>query len=137
MKKTVLSVLALSALVYSCKKDDDKSNAEKIVGKWSQTTLIENDHSNGVDHRDTTNIPSGYNTIEFTSNGKYYERGPIYTDTAIYKVDGSNLIVQYTGNANSDTLQIKTLTGSDLVLYTKDMDTNGDYDEGTGIFKKN
>lgn len=137
MKKTVFSVLALAALVASCKKDDDKSNADKIVGKWNQVNSIENDHYNGVDHRDTTNYPTGISSVEFTSNGKLYEKGPTYTDTANYKVDGSNLILTYGSNSSSDTLQIKTLTGTDLTVYYKDLDTNGDFYESSSSFKKN
>ena len=136
MKKTVLSVLALSALVYSCKKDDDKSNAEKIVGKWNEVRIIENAHTNGADHKDTATIPVGFASIEFLSNGTAYDNGPNYKDTATYKVDGSNLILTYKGNTSSDTVQIKNLTGSDLTLYIKDLSSNGDYDETTVDFKK-
>jgi hypothetical protein len=136
MKKTVLSVLALSALVFSCKKDDDKSNAEKIQGKWNEVSIIENAHTNGVDHRDTTKVPTGYATLEFLSNGTAYDNGANYKDTATYKVDGSNLILTYKGSTSSDTIQIKNLTGSDLSLYLKDMGTNGDFDETTVNFKK-
>lgn len=137
MKKTVLSVLALAALVASCKKDDDKSNAEKIIGKWYEVSLFENDHYNGADHRDTTLIPSGIVSVEFQSNGTAYENGATYKDTATFKVDGSNLILTYKGNSSSDTVQIKALTGTDLTIYYKDMDTNGDFYESTSNFKKN
>jgi hypothetical protein len=136
MKKTVLSVLALSALVYSCKKDDDKSNAEKIVGKWNEVRIIENSHTNGADHKDTATIPVGFATIEFLSSGIAYDNGPTYKDTATYKVDGSNLILKYYGNTTFDTVQIKNLTGSDMTLYAKDPGSNGNYDETTVDFKK-
>jgi hypothetical protein len=136
MKKTVFSVLALAALVASCKKDDDKSNAEKIVGKWNEVSIMQNTHSNGVDHRDTANVPVGLATFEFLSNGTAYDNGPTYKDTATYKVDGSNLILTYKGNTSSDTVQIKSLSGSDMSLYSKDMSSNGDYDEITVNFKK-
>lgn len=135
-KSTVLSLVALSALVYSCKKDDDKSNAEKIVGKWNEISSIENDHYNNIDHRDTTIFPANYGTIEFQSNGTAIEKNASYADTSTYKVDGSKLILTYKGNNDSDTLTIKNLTGSDLsVLYREDYG-NGEYYESTTNLKK-
>ncbi|MFL5748683.1 MAG: lipocalin family protein [Niastella sp.] len=136
MKKTVLSVLALSALVYSCKKDDDKSNAEKLIGKWNKITMIENNHEYGVDNKDTLNYPAGSTSIEFLNNGTFYEKARVYNDTGVYKIDGVNLFLTYKGNTESDTLTIKSLTDNDMTLYYKDAGSNGDYFESTGTYKK-
>ena len=134
MKKTVLSVLALSALVFSCKKDDDKSNAEKIQGKWNLIRMIDNDHYSNVDHKDTTDYPSGSYTVEFQSSGIAIEKTANFTDSSHYTVDGSRLIFKYSNN--SDTVNITTLTGSDLQVSAKEVYTGGDFYEHVSILKK-
>jgi uncharacterized protein (TIGR03066 family) len=135
-KSTVLSLVALSALVYSCKKDDDKSNAEKIVGKWNAIGFYENDHYNNADHKDTTIYPAGYETLEFTNSGTAIDKTSSWSDTATYKVDGSKLIMIYKGNNDSDTLTIKTLTDSDLQLGYRENYSNGDFYESITNLKK-
>lgn len=132
MKKSLFfSMVALSALVYSCKKDDDKSNAEKIQGKWNVMSVYYNDYYSSSNHRDTSTYATGTYTIEFTNNGKYIEKGATWSDTSGYKVEGSNLIVD-----TYDTLQIRTLTGSDLQLYNKYYYNTGSYYESTANLKK-
>jgi hypothetical protein len=135
-KSTVLSLVALSALVYSCKKDDDKSNAEKIVGKWNAISVYEHDHESGIDQRDTTTYAIGEQTLEFSNNGIAIEKTPIWSDTATYKIDGSKLIITYMGNNDIDTLTINTLTGTDLQLGYREDYGNGDYYESTTNLKK-
>jgi len=131
MKKSLfLSMVALSALVFSCKKDDDKSNAEKIQGKWNVLSVYDNNYYGGSNHRDTSTYATGTYTIEFTNNGKYVESGPSWSDTSVYKVEGSNVIV------DTDTLQIRTLTSSDLQLYTKYYYSTSSYYEATANLKK-
>jgi len=122
-------MLAVSALVYSCKKDGD-SNSDKIKGKWNLLTIYDNQYVGGVSKKDTTTYASGVYTVEFTSNGKLYEQHGTSKDTSTYKVEGSNLIIDLT-----DTLQIKNLTGSDLQLYTKET-SGANYYETTINLKK-
>jgi hypothetical protein len=132
MKKSLfLTMLALSALVYSCKKDDDKSNAEKIQGKWSMVSYYDNDYYSNTNHRDTGTYATGAYTFEFTNNGKIYQKYNSWTDTSNYKVEGGNLIVD-----TYDTLQIKTLNGSDMQLYSKETYGSSSYYESTMNFKK-
>jgi len=134
MKKgTILSVMALSALVYSCKKDDDKSTSELLLGKWNLIRAVENDHHNNLDHKDTTNYPAG-NTVEFQSNGISIEKSPGYTDSSTYKLDGSKLILSYANN--KDTLNISSISASDLQVSQKEVYTNGDFYERVVVLKK-
>jgi hypothetical protein len=135
MKKTVLSVLALSALVFSCKKDDDKkSTRDQLLGKWTLSSEIENHHYDGKDHLDTMPYPAGYATVDFKSNDSVIQVWNGQYDNSKFKVDGSNLIFQYSNNA--DTVIIKSLTGSELKLYSKDPYTVDEYYEYTDILKK-
>jgi hypothetical protein len=136
-KRTVLSLVALSALVYSCKKDDDKSNAEKIVGKWNKVSTYYNNHVSGHDLRDTTTYSTGEYTWEFKNDGTAVETATWGTDNSTYTVTGSLLILHYNGNSDNDTFTIKNLTGSDMSLYMKDPYANSsDFEESTDNWKK-
>jgi|GEM_PF-5662097 len=135
MKKTVLSVLALTALIYSCKKDSDKkSTRDQLLGKWNSITDIDNHHYDGKDHLDTTNYPIGYSTIEFKSNDSCIQYWNGYPDYSAYKIDGSNLIFIYTNE--SDTVTIKSLTDTELRTYSKEIISADKYNEHTDIAKK-
>ncbi len=128
-------MLALSALVFSCKKDDKKSSSDQIIGKWTLVSHYENQFYSNAPHRDTTLYPSGYETIEFKTDGKLYIQGidmnGPYKDTTAYKVDGSNLILQ-----GQDTLKISNISGADLQLYVKYQYAADEYDELWANYKK-
>jgi hypothetical protein len=135
MKKTIVSMLALSALVYSCKKDDDKSTSELIQGKWNVTSIYENEFYNNMPHRDTSIYAPGAQTVEFTNKGSVYfasmsGSGTTYRDTGVYKLEGPNLIM------DGDTFKINSISGSDMQLYSKDIDNIDEYDETTVNLKK-
>lgn len=135
MKKTVLSVLALSALVFSCKKDDDKkSTRDQLLGKWNLTSEIENHHYDGKDHLDTTKYPAGYASSEYKSNDSCIQIWNGRYDNALFKVDGSSLIFKYTNN--TDTVTIKSLTGSELKLWSKEPYTADEWYEYTDVLNK-
>ena len=134
MKKTVLSVLALSALVFSCKKDDEKSTRDQLLGKWNLSSEIENHYYSGKDHLDTMPYPVGYATVDFKSNDSAIQIWNGQYDNSKFKVDGSNLIFQYKNN--SDTVLIKSINGSEFRTYFKDLLTSDEYYEYTDIFKK-
>jgi hypothetical protein len=132
MKKSLfLSMLALSALVFSCKKDDDKSPAELIVGKWNLVQWTDNDYYNNTNHRDTGNFQTGQYTREFLSNGKVIDKYSSQTDTSVYKIEGSKLIID-----TYDTININSISGSDMQLYWKYSKTPTTYYEATETYKK-
>jgi nitrous oxide reductase accessory protein NosL len=62
MKKTVFSMLALSALVFACKKDKDDNNGlseQALLGKWEMKVQYRNVVTNNIGKRDTLVIPEG------------------------------------------------------------------------------
>jgi hypothetical protein len=138
MKKSVyLSMLALSAIVFSCKKDKDKSAQELILGKWNYLGWTDNQHYSNEDHRDTAIYQVGYKTFEFLNNGVVVDKGTNYVDSMAYKFEGSKLLVSSNAaRTKFDTFTVKTLTGSDLQLYTKKVYSNGDYYENTDNLKR-
>jgi len=128
MKKTIGAMLALSVLVFSCKKDDDKSTSELVVGKWNVIDVIEHKYDNGVSKRDTTEYTPGIETMELTKDGKAYyyaefSNGSSARDTMVYTVSGSKLIL------DGDIFEISKITGSEMQLYSKYVYSATEYDE--------
>jgi hypothetical protein len=129
-------MLAITALVFSCKKDDKKSNADLIQGKWNATVFTDNDFYSNAPHRDTMNHTTGELTLEFQSNGKLITTEyNIWKDTSTYKVDGSKLYVT-DKNSEKDTFNINAVSGTDLQLYSKEVYNASEYYEATFNFKK-
>lgn len=137
MKKTILSMLLLSTIVYSCNKDDDKSTSDLIQGKWNVITVYENRFYSNTNHLDTSTYAPGVETIEFVNNGTayyagVYSNGSTYRDTGVYKLEGSNVILDLT-----DTFKINSISGSDMQWYNKSFYNGGTaYDEMTVNLKK-
>lgn len=124
MKKSILGLAALTALAFvACKKNDDQSNAQKIIAKWKHVNAIDKatTKSTGAVVSDTINF-SASDYVDFRTNGYvyFYEHTAIedYYDTAQYKVNGNQLIVTWAPN-DADTATITTLTGSALSTYEK------------------
>lgn len=125
MKKILFSMLAISALVFSCKKDDDKSNSELIIGKWDLTaTYTAYTTNNVVVKRDTIKNNSGAFVLDFRNNGTVIIKTTNSTDTADYKVVGSMIL------SEGDTVNISKLNGSEMQFHNKNQyDANSFYEE--------
>jgi hypothetical protein len=133
-KRTILSMLTFSALVFACKKNNDSSSApaNALVGKWNLTTYAYHKYFYGVDYRDTARYNTGQFTYEFKNDGKLIRTYGLSSDTINYKLlDDKTVILK------SDTGTVQTVTNSDLSLYFKSRpNSNGDYSEDWYTFKK-
>lgn len=119
-----LSVLFLSVAVgfSSCKKDDGDDAKASIVGKWALTKEVEIEYENGVkveEDIETTFQSEDY--IEFKSDGKVVFSEVGDTDNGTYSLssDGKKLTITFSENSVSDIFDIKTLSSTDLVIYTE------------------
>jgi uncharacterized protein (TIGR03066 family) len=96
-------ILAVATLAQAI-DDKDKTNKEKIVGKWEPTE---------------GNIPKGA-TIEFTKDGKVKimvdKDGKPFMVEGTYEVDGDKLkvVLKFDGQEMKQTMTIKTLTDKEL-----------------------
>lgn len=124
MKKiSIISALALSALVYACKKDKDseapkKKPAELIVGSWAWVVAKEYvTRVTGV-HEDTTYRYFGaQDSVIFQANGMVISRTPSKNqiDTSSYRfITDSTLVI------DADTFKVPALTENKLTIYWKD-----------------
>jgi hypothetical protein len=123
-KKVLVSLASLSVLVFACKKDDDKSNAERILGKWNISASVWNEHYNGADHKDSTTFTTGAGYYNFINNAKVVMyNGSL--DTLDYKFINDNQLV-----IDGDTNTIQSISDSQLKLYLKEtLSSNYFYEE--------
>ena len=129
MKKLLLfttAIILLSFSFSSCKKKDKEETAtEKIQHNWSLVSIVTNSHDGSGD--DITNIPvSQDDYINFTSNGTVTSFVGGINDTSSYSIISDSQII-----IDSEPFTIKTLTSSQLVLYSKDEISATEYDETT------
>jgi hypothetical protein len=138
-------MLALSALVFACKKDKGDDNGVKItkdslIGKWEMKVQYRHIVDNNTSKRDTLVLPAGFQGWVFMSNDKLatYLRTPngMIRDTGIFKVEGSNVIISKPGVAKSDTTKITKFSGSALQAYKKRVSGTNQYTELWFDYKK-
>ncbi|MFL5743686.1 MAG: hypothetical protein ACJ751_03425 [Niastella sp.] len=126
MKKfSIISALALSALVYSCKKDNDskteepmKKPADLIVGHWGWVVAKEYvTRWTGV-HEDTTYRYFGaQDSMIFEPNGRVITRvlSRNYIDTSSYRFIADSTLIMW-----DDTVKLSVITANNLTIYSKD-----------------
>ena len=140
MKKTLFSLVALTALTFAgCSKDDDDGGQEKmILGKWTMvsTTVAVTDIQNGGTKTSEKPVyPGDY--LDFRNDGKIYSRisdpleGPGYDphDTVAYRMTTTYLII------DNDSMLINKLSKESL-SFTLQEKGNSELWETTFSLKK-
>lgn len=122
MKKLRVPAILIAAVVFAvaCDNDDDKgtsNNQAKIQAKWGVTSIQTLEV--GVDTTNYTGVAADY--YDFRNDGKFYTQVGDQKDTATYKIIDNNKIV-----LDGDTADIKTLSGSQLVIWGKTIDAPSD-----------
>jgi hypothetical protein len=130
-------LLALSAITYSCNKDDDqKSTQQKLIGKWNLVSAKLHDHYSGVNYYDSSAYAEGLIIREFKNDGTLITSSSYSPnkDTSTYKMlDNQKMVIDGT-----DTVSVIKLTDTDLQIYFKTgPDSNGDYSQEWDNYKKN
>ena len=139
MKKGILILMAGAVIFTSCKKSNDSTAAttqQKITAKWGVASTIDKEFHFGVTNTiNYTGLAADY--VDFRNDGKVYTYiNSSYGDTAVYTIlDDSHVRFFYPTHSDADTFEIKTLTESSLVLYSKQV-LGADYTETTANLKK-
>lgn len=109
MKKiSIASLVALTLFTISCSKDKDKTDADRLQGKWYMTDSHGMLYFNGNAIPQNDTYYEGEFTIEFKGN-MLISDGRLGRDSATYKlIDGPKIV------SGSDTTDIKNLTDSTL-----------------------
>ena len=131
MKKiSIISVLALTLYAISCTKDKDKTDADRLQGKWYMTD------SHGMLYFNGNSIPQNdtYYVGEFTAEFKgnlLITDGRLGRDSGTYKlIDGPKMIT------GSDTTDIINLTDSTFSFSYTDRSIPGNVLQQTDNYKK-
>lgn len=135
MKKFLLFIPALCLLFAACKKDnstptDSSSSADvsaKIVGKWNFTKLSTEIYTKSSSRVDTSSITNEDDTYyEFKSDGSLVKSSN--ADAKITYTVANNMLTTKSANHSEEnmTYNIKSVTDTDMALYTSSSDSNGD-----------
>jgi hypothetical protein len=132
-KSTIVSLLALSVVVYSCKKDKDKSTQDRLIGKWSMVSAKWNEFYSGTNHYDSSSYGIGLFYAEFKTDGTMITSSAITADkdTSIYKIIDNNKLV-----IGNDTAFVNSISDNDFQLYYKEVYQNNEYNEKWQNYKK-
>jgi|GEM_PF-1756946 len=117
IKLTIIALIAVFSLA-GCKKDKEKTTAEKIQAKWSlvSQSLIVTPTATGSNTISSTMPGKAGEYIEFLSNGKVnIQQNGEALETTTYTIDSDAQIT-----IDGEAFQIKTLTDNSLVLYSND-----------------
>jgi hypothetical protein len=130
-----VAAIAGSFTLTSCKKENGKSNEEKLEGKWLLEAAYFDYHFAGISQKDTIDYSSG-SYIQFNSDGTISsnEEGGIAAGT--WQITDNRLTIAESGDTDSPIgYDIKKLTDNELHLYDKEMEGE-DYVEITLHLKK-
>lgn len=137
-QKLLRFLLTFSILVLaftSCKKDDDEgSTKDRLIGKWTIIKIDYNDFVGGTpDPYTETADPGSY--LQLNADGSL-EAVTDDTYTGTWVVNDNKVTINENGNPDGPTtFDIKKLTGSELQLYSKEID-GADYYETTIFMTK-
>jgi len=116
-------------LILGCQKNKDEDYTDlkqRLQGKWNFENYVTNQYYSNSNHLNTLPASPG-DYMDFQPNGKIFLVLFGSRDTSNYSIPGNNKIVlDYTDN-----FDIKTLTSSDLVLYSKQVFSPDTYYEQT------
>lgn len=117
-KTLLLFVVAAMTLLTACKKDDEKTNAEKIIGKWTLVTSVTSGKYQGAQfEQKDTGTSADY--TEFKADGTWASSESGDTASGTYSINGDQLIMKMDGETVADTYSIKQVTDNSLVIYAK------------------
>ena len=126
-----IQLLFLSSLLFiSCKKNEDPSPVEKIIGVWNFEKTVNFTALNGVLNYDTAYAVMG-DYLEFRTDAKVYSRISGVYDTATYSFLGNNKII-----FNTDTTSINELNDSKLTFEVSRYNNALDFYEITSYFSR-
>ena len=114
----IAAALLILSCFFACEKKDNPVQATetelKVRHKWDFEKFVYNENFGGTAATDTTlALPGEY--AEFRDDNKVYAYSPaIGNDTSSYSIIGTTAIV-----IDSDTFQIRTLTATQFVIFSR------------------
>lgn len=135
MKKSIYITLLVAAALVACKKDTSNpapTTSQQLQAKWHYVSSVINNYYSGAPHMITlTGNATDY--ADFRNDGKLYSFTLGSYDTAAYAIlSDSKLWI----DTPQDEFEIRTLTGSDCVLYNKEVISATEFTETTVTLHK-
>ena len=129
LKRSLLLVgLFLFVIAQSCKKAEEPSTFDKIVGKWVGVEVYYEEFPPGQPANNESEDISSYN-FEFKTDGTFItDSAGFDSETYRWSVGSDGNFIWYWGPNDADVLQIPVLNDSQLHLEEK-----GEYDNGSGV----
>ncbi|WP_291720203.1 hypothetical protein [Bernardetia sp.] len=127
----LLVLFTFSLFLSSCKKEDELSNRDKLIGKWKYITITSTQYKNN-NFVETQTVNFIEATREYKSNGIYDDFFPTSSlpdlaEDGTWKLtdNDTKLLIGTKGNPFVDTLYIKHLTDKEIRVlsineYTED-----------------
>src|SRR5690349_18902833 len=127
-------VLLAGSMLLGCKKNTNEDYSElkqRLQGKWNFINYVTNQYYGNSNHLNTISASPG-DYMEFQTGGKIYLVLFGSPDTSTYSIPANNkILIDYTDN-----FDIKTLTDTELVLYSKQVYSAESYYEQTFTLHK-
>ena len=132
----LFSFLAISTVAFSaCKKDDEKSTADKMQGRWTYEMTTSETTVGSLTILDTTfAAPNDY--YDFRGDNNLYSRVNGVEDTTVYSLLPSSEVVLYDFSmSGNDTFNINTLNNNQFIL-SRSYQFGGDQSETKTYLRK-
>jgi hypothetical protein len=127
-------VLLAGSMLLGCQKNKDEDFSElkqRLQGKWNFINYVTNQYYGNSNHLNTVSASPG-DYMEFQPDGKINLVLFGSPDTSTYSIPANNkILIDYTDN-----FDIKTLTETELVLYSKQSYSAESYYEQTFTLHK-
>ena len=129
MQKTIVrflfvSFIATAAIFTSCKKENGKSNEERIVGKWTPEAAYFDYNVGGVSQKDTA-VASEGDYIQFNSDKTVVSVSEGEQSTGTWSIQDNKLTISETGEVVAPIYDIQKLTDNEMSLHLKQTDDSG------------
>lgn len=123
-KLMLICLMAVFSLAGCKKGEEEKTTAQKILGKWNIAMKESTETINGLAEKDTdTGKPGEY--LDFRTNNTVYLKEDGSTEEgAGYTIDSDKQITFIYDGTDKTTFTINVLTDNKLVLYSKETITN-------------
>ena len=138
-KRNIKNLLIAGAFILAatgCSQNSSSNNGGTgIVGVWNITKERIVNYTHGTTVQDTVvNLPTGYWTTTFTSNGLAIDGGTGARDTATYTLSGSTLHIDNNGTNGGTYETVQTLDAHNLVISYTDHSPAPPYDSVYRVF---
>lgn len=133
MKKLLLIAICSLFVTSSCRKEDDESEANLIVGTWKLNKQV-TQYGNGTSQTDTPSQCEAQSNFVFAADknllsNEYYNSGTsclLDDESGTYSYDQATQLLTLVLDGENTSLKVETLNSSELIVSVEEGDIDGD-----------